>query len=141
MTIGERIKEKRLEKRMSLEDLANVANVARQTIYKYENNIITNIPTDKIEAIANALGVSPSYLMGWEDTISINIKENIKKHPYFKSLDLWEMEKKRERSQKEITENPYHDTTLLLNLYEQLSEKQKKAFFDLLKTIINSPHS
>ncbi len=141
MTIGERIKEKRLEKRMSLEDLANVANVARQTIYKYENNIITNIPTDKIEAIANALGVSPSYLMGWEDTISINIKENIKKHPYFKSLDLWEMEKKRERSQKEITENPYHDTTLLLNLYEQLSDQQKKAFFDLLKTIINSPHS
>ena len=95
MTIGERNKKKRLEKRMSLEDLANVANVARQTIYKYENNIITNIPTDKIEAIANALGVSPSYLMGWEDTISINIKENIKKHPYFKSLDLWEMEKKR----------------------------------------------
>ena len=141
MTIGERIKEKRLEKRMSLEDLANVANVARQTIYKYENNIITNIPTDKIEAIANALGVSPSYLMGWEDTISINIKENIKKHPYFKSLDLWEMEKKRERSQKEITENPYHDTTLLPNLYEQLSDQQKKAFFDLLKTIINSPHS
>ena len=141
MTIGERIKEKRLEKRMSLEDLANVANVARQTIYKYENNIINNIPTDKIEAIANALGVSPSYLMGWEDTISINIKENIKKHPYFKSLDLWEMEKKRERSQKEITENPYHDTTLLLNLYEQLSDQQKKAFFDLLKTIINSPHS
>ena len=141
MTIGERIKEKRLEKRMSLEDLANVANVARQTIYKYENNIITNIPTDKIEAIANALGVSPSYLMGWEDTISINIKENIKKHPSFKSLDLWEMEKKRERSQKEITENPYHDTTLLLNLYEQLSDQQKKAFFDLLKTIINSPHS
>ena len=51
------------------------------------------------------------------------------------------MEKKRERSQKEITENPYHDTTLLLNLYEQLSDQQKKAFFDLLKTIINSPHS
>lgn len=66
MTIGERIKEKRLEKRMSLEKLANAASVARQTIYKYENNLITNIPTDKIEAIAKVLNVSPGFLMGWE---------------------------------------------------------------------------
>ncbi len=67
MTIGERIKEKRLEKRMSLERLANAAGVARQTIYKYENNLITNIPTDKIEAIAKVLNVSPGYLMGWDE--------------------------------------------------------------------------
>ena len=34
-------------------------------------NIITNIPPDKMESIAKALGVSPSYLMGWElDTIA-----------------------------------------------------------------------
>lgn len=66
MTIGERIKERRLEKKMSLDDLAKIAHVARQTIYKYENNIITNIPTDKIEAIAIALNVSPTYLMGWD---------------------------------------------------------------------------
>lgn len=71
MTIGERIKEKRSEKKMSLDDLAKIAGVARQTIYKYENNIITNIPSDKIEAIANALLVTPAYLMGWEEQSDI----------------------------------------------------------------------
>lgn len=76
-SIGQNIKEKRLEKKMSLEDLANVAHVARQTIYKYENDIITNIPSDKIEAIANALGVTPAYLMGWEEKTRINKKGEI----------------------------------------------------------------
>lgn len=35
--------------------------------YKYENNIISNIPSDKVEAIAEVLKISPAYLMGWGD--------------------------------------------------------------------------
>lgn len=66
MTIGERIKEKRLEKNMSLDDLAKSASVKRQTIYKYENNIISNIPIHRVRAIAKVLNVSVPYLMGWE---------------------------------------------------------------------------
>lgn len=66
MTIGERIKEKRIEKSMSLDDLAKSASVKRQTIYKYENNIISNIPMNRVNAIAKALDVSVPYLMGWE---------------------------------------------------------------------------
>ena len=34
-------------------------------MYKYENGIITNIPSNKIEAIAKALEITPAYLMGW----------------------------------------------------------------------------
>jgi len=45
-------------------------NVSKQTLYKYENNIITNIPFDKIETAAKIGNVSPSYLMGWESTTS-----------------------------------------------------------------------
>ena len=67
MTIGERIKSVREKSGMSQVDFADKINVSKQTLYKYENNIITNIPSDKIERIASIGGVSPAYLMGWKD--------------------------------------------------------------------------
>lgn len=66
MTIGERIKELRNRMGMSQVEFADKINVSKQTLYKYENDIITNIPSDKIEAIAKFSNVSPAYLMGWE---------------------------------------------------------------------------
>lgn len=65
MTVGERIKKIREEKNISQTELAKATNISKQNLYKYENNIITNIPSDKIEDIANYLEISPSYLMGW----------------------------------------------------------------------------
>lgn len=67
MTVGDRIKELRLKTGISQVDFADKINVSKQTLYKYENNIITNIPSDKVEAAAKLCGVSPSYLMGWEN--------------------------------------------------------------------------
>mgnify|MGYP002773774640 CR=1 FL=1 len=67
MTIGERIKEVRTKLGMTQVAFADKIGVSKQTLYKYENNIITNIPSDKIEAVASISGVSPSYLMGWND--------------------------------------------------------------------------
>lgn len=66
-TVGERIKELRMNLGLSQVEFAEAINVSKQTLYKYENNIITNIPSDKIEAIAAKFGVSPASLMGWED--------------------------------------------------------------------------
>ena len=65
MKIGNRIKEKREKMGISQTELANMVKISKQTLYKYENGIITNIPSDKIEAIASKLNVSASYLMGW----------------------------------------------------------------------------
>lgn len=69
-TIGQRIRSKRCEQGLSQTELAERAHVSKQTLYKYENDIITNIPSDKLEYIAYALDVSPAYLMGWESDIS-----------------------------------------------------------------------
>ena len=66
MTVGERIKKVRNKLGMSQVDFADKINVSKQTLYKYENNIITNIPSDKIELIARALETSPAYLIGRE---------------------------------------------------------------------------
>lgn len=73
MTVGERIKQLREKLRLSQVDFADKINVSKQTLYKYENNIITNIPSDKIEAAAKVGNISPAYLMGWEyDSTSEN---------------------------------------------------------------------
>ena len=67
MSVGSRIKEARERKEMSQVTLADKINVSKQTLYKYENDIITNVPSDKIEAISKALNVSPQYIMGWQE--------------------------------------------------------------------------
>lgn len=66
MTVGERIKALRSKIGMSQVEFAEKIEVSKQTLYKYENNIITNIPSDKIEAAARLGDVSPAYLMGWD---------------------------------------------------------------------------
>lgn len=77
MNIGSRIKKKRLEKNVTLEELGKKADVNKATIQRYESGKITNIPSDRIERISEALNVSPAYLMGWEDENSDPILENI----------------------------------------------------------------
>jgi repressor LexA len=67
-TVGERIKKIRIEKGYTLDDLAKCVKSTRQNIYKYENNIITNIPNDNVEKIALFLHVDPAYLMGWTNS-------------------------------------------------------------------------
>ena len=66
--IANRLRELRKEKKLTLEALADALGTSRQTIHRYENGIISNIPKEKIEALAKVLGTSPSQLMGWEST-------------------------------------------------------------------------
>ena len=48
MTKGQRIRTKRESLNMSATDLAKRVDISKQTLYKYENDIITNIPSDVI---------------------------------------------------------------------------------------------
>ncbi|CUO12556.1 XRE family transcriptional regulator [Muricomes sp. OA1] len=73
MNLGDRIKAKRDELDLTLEEVAKFVGVSRQTIQKYESGVISNIPSDKIESLAFALRTTPSYLMGWESSASITL--------------------------------------------------------------------
>lgn len=66
MTIGEKIKYLREQAGLTQTDIAKKIGIATQTIFKYEKNIVTNIPLDNIEKLAEIFNVSPAYLMGWE---------------------------------------------------------------------------
>ena len=64
-TVGERIKNAREAACLSQVELAEKIGVSKQLLYKYENNIVTNIPSDKIEQIAVLCHTMPAILMGW----------------------------------------------------------------------------
>ena len=66
MNVGQRIKEKRKEMKMSAGELGKRLGKDRSTIYRYENGDIENMPLDVLEPIAKALDTTPAYLMGWE---------------------------------------------------------------------------
>lgn len=84
MRIGDRIKHRRKELKMSAEELGKRLGKDRSTIYRYEQGFIENLPLDILEPIAAALQTTPQYLMGWhekqnekptdEDRLSENVK-------------------------------------------------------------------
>ena len=89
MTKGERIRISREKKGLSQVELAERTGVSKQNMYKYENNIITNIPSDKIETMAEILEVSPAYIMGWNSSENnIEVLPNSKIHmiPVFETV-------------------------------------------------------
>lgn len=61
---------------MTQEELGKACNTTKQTIFKYENGVVTNIPLDRLERMADILNVTPAYLMGW-NTESIPLPDNV----------------------------------------------------------------
>lgn len=73
MTVGERIKELRERNGYKASELSELVGVSKQSLYKYENNIVTNIPYNTIERIAAVCNVTPEYVMGWHKEKSVRI--------------------------------------------------------------------
>lgn len=66
MTVGERIKAIRKKNNMTQEELAHKCGYkCKSSINKIE--LSRDLPLNKVALVADALGVSPSYLMGWLD--------------------------------------------------------------------------
>ncbi|WP_153721771.1 helix-turn-helix domain-containing protein [Sporosarcina cascadiensis] len=62
--VGERIKERRLELGLTMQEIADKINVNKSTIQRYESGKISDIKTPIIESIANFLDVSPLWILG-----------------------------------------------------------------------------
>ena len=75
MDIGLKLKQRRQEMNVSVDELAQKLNVSRTTIYRYEKGEISKMPTDTLEKIARILNTTPAYFMGWSD--KPEVKSNI----------------------------------------------------------------
>ena len=56
------LKALRKERRLTLEELAKRLGTSKQTIQRYENGVIANVPPEKIEKLAEALAEAVSML-------------------------------------------------------------------------------
>lgn len=122
MGLKENIKSKRIERKMTLEDLAKSVGVSRQTIQRYESGVIGNIPSDKIELIARALDTSPAYLMGWEQIDTNFSGKEAPKEIYDKF--------------KNNVSKFHGEHKELLNIYEKLSSPNQKRVFTYSKNLL-----
>lgn len=107
MSVGQRIKIAREQRNMTLEEVAKLCETTKQTIFKYENEIVTNIPYDKIVLLSKALDVTPSYLFGWD-------------------------EKKSSPSEPQLTEGE----KLMLKLFRQIPEDRQAEALELLRVAL-----
>ena len=64
--LANKLRTKRLENNLSLQEVADKLGVSKVTVSRYETLDITNIPSDKIEGMAELYKTTPAYLMGWE---------------------------------------------------------------------------
>lgn len=67
MTMGERIRILRKQHKMSMEELGSKLGVGKSAILKYEKGQVENLPRSTIEKMAILFGVSPSYLMCFDE--------------------------------------------------------------------------
>ena len=85
MTIGEKIRLTRQNKKMSQQELSEKSGVAYKSLSRYELGA-TIPPADAIKAIADALGVSTDFLLS-DDNVQIKDKELLKKFEVIQDMN------------------------------------------------------
>ena len=96
--LGDTIKKIRLEKGLGLNGVARLANISGGYLSSIENNKRTNIGTEVLEAIANALGVCVSEFYPKTEKLLINDDENF-------NSDIIRIERARKKMPKDEREN------------------------------------
>lgn len=143
MKIGEIIRRERTKIGLSQEDLAKAIGSTKQAIYKYESGIVSNIPMDKVEIIANRLNVTPAYLMGWSDEGDENPHE-LRLLTSFEKLDNDDQKVVSEwvESYKKDPTPPITQLSegerALLELFRQIPEDAQKMYLEVLRASLKN---
>lgn len=64
---SKKIKDLRISRGLTLQEVGDIVGVGKSTVRKWENGMIENMRRDKIAKLATALGVTPGFLMGWDE--------------------------------------------------------------------------
>lgn len=82
MDVKDIIHNRRIELGLTYEELGEMVGVGKSTVRKWETGMIENMRRDSIVALAKALNISPSLIMGWDieeskdsNSKSLNIDE------------------------------------------------------------------
>lgn len=110
--IGEKIKQLRIEKNMSISELAEKANVAKSYLSSIERNIQSNPSIQFIEKISTVLGVSVNELIRdhqynteeldeeWLEIVYEAMRSGVSKEEFKAFLEFNKWRKEQEREEK-----------------------------------------
>ena len=116
--MARKIKELRLARDMTLEQVADIVGVGKSTVRKWETGMIANMKRDKIALLAQALGTTPAYLMGWKEEESL---PPLNLHLFGRGASpLTEGEEK------------------LLELFRQIPEDSQKMYLEVLRATLKN---
>ena len=128
MTIGEQIRKRRKELKMSVDELAQKVGKDRSTIYRYENGDIGNMPLELVSPMVEALKMTPQELLSFFVIKSEWLSEHAE---YFATTDGYEFNDDELRLFHEIAEylmnnrnsEDYEENmTFLFTLFKQLNK-------------------
>ena len=66
-TVSDRIRAKMAELSLSYGELAQKTGLSKSAVHRYATGGTDKVPTEALEKLARALGVTPAYLTGWEN--------------------------------------------------------------------------
>lgn len=119
MDIGLKLKQRRQEMNVSVDELAQKLNVSRTTIYRYEKGEISKMPTETLEKIARILNTTPAYFMGWSD--KPEVKSNILS--IYNQLEQPRQEKVIDFAQEQLDEQNNNITPLTADTADEDAER------------------
>lgn len=67
MTMGEKIRQARINAGLTQRELADKVGVKWSAIHKYETGMVVNLKQETIARLSEALGVRPAWLLGYTD--------------------------------------------------------------------------
>lgn len=136
MEVKDILKNRRIEKHLTLDEVGRLVGVSGATISRWESGDIANMRRDKIVKLANALDISPAVIMGWSDTIDgngeckvyIDIHANTKDDAIFIAIKNMLIANGEEQEASTITKEE------AIRLYNTLG-------FDSIKSVNNEPQT
>ena len=73
--MGQRIRDRRIALELTLDELGKKVGVGASTVRKWETGFIKDMRSDKIQKVADALDVTPAYLMGWDESQNVSVEQ------------------------------------------------------------------
>ena len=118
MDVKNILRDRRIELGLTMKDVAQRTCVSEATVSRWESGDIENMKRDKIAALARALSISPSVIMGWD-----NYQEEDHQGGYYVDKETAEIAQ-------EIFENP--DTRALFDASRGSRPEDLRMAADLL---------
>lgn len=135
MTVGEKIKQRRLELNMSQDELAKKCGYkSRSSINKIE--LSRDLPLKKVRLMANALDLTVAYLMGWEESssgLTMALERRMETDPDNGTFNsLYDGIK-----HKDVVENITDDECNMIRTFRSLDEESKRQLVLMLAFLKN----